>query len=157
MYLAIIRKYCYKCPASNTICSHCWNNHPTNMYSRNRKCCTEWFADNRDLDTNTDSGRNYNYRDRNKYNYLRTCIGTYTYTVTNAAGCISSPSGSIVINAQPATPAAPTVGTITQPTCSIATGSVVLNGLPATGTWTLTRTPEELRLPGQEQVQLFQD
>ena len=41
-----------------------------------------------------------------------------------------------VINAQPATPTAPTVGTITQPTCTIATGSVILNGLPA-GTWTI--------------------
>ncbi|MCX6255882.1 MAG: T9SS type A sorting domain-containing protein, partial [Bacteroidia bacterium] len=44
-------------------------------------------------------------------------------------------------NAQPATPTTPTAGTITQPTCAVATGSVVLNGLPATGTWTLTRTP----------------
>lgn len=36
---------------------------------------------------------------------------------------------------------APTVGTITQPTCTTATGSVVLNGLPSSGTWTLTRSP----------------
>ncbi|MDF1517628.1 MAG: hypothetical protein P1P79_06750, partial [Lutibacter sp.] len=34
-------------------------------------------------------------------------------------------------------PAAPTLGTITQPTCATSTGSVVLNGLPATGTWTI--------------------
>ena len=58
--------------------------------------------------------------------------GTYTYTVTNAVGCISVASANIVINSQPETPAAPTVGTITQPTCAVATGSVVLNGLPAT-------------------------
>ncbi|MGC1392600.1 MAG: Ig-like domain-containing protein, partial [Bacteroidales bacterium] len=32
--------------------------------------------------------------------------GTYTYTVTNAAGCISAASGNIVITAQPATPTA---------------------------------------------------
>ncbi|MFN8344058.1 MAG: choice-of-anchor Q domain-containing protein [Spirosomataceae bacterium] len=31
----------------------------------------------------------------------------------------------------------PTVGTITQPTCAVATGSVILNNLPASGTWTL--------------------
>jgi gliding motility-associated-like protein len=67
--------------------------------------------------------------------------GTYTYTVTNAAGCVSGASGNVVINAQPASPTAPSVGTITQPTCTLSTGSVVLNGLPATGTWTLTRTP----------------
>ena len=62
--------------------------------------------------------------------------GTYNYTVTNAAGCTSPASGNIVINAQPATPTAPVVGTITQPTCTVATGSVVLNGLPA-GNWTI--------------------
>ena len=67
--------------------------------------------------------------------------GTYTYTVTNAAGCTSTASGNVVINTQPATPTAPSVGTITQPTCAVATGSVVLSGLPATGTWTLTRSP----------------
>jgi gliding motility-associated-like protein len=38
-------------------------------------------------------------------------------------------------------PTAPTIGIITQPTCATSTGSVVLNGLPATETWTLTRTP----------------
>ena len=62
--------------------------------------------------------------------------GTYNYTVTNAAGCTSPASANVVINAQPATPTAPTVGTITQPTCTVATGSVILNGLPA-GTWTI--------------------
>jgi hypothetical protein len=62
--------------------------------------------------------------------------GTYVYTVTNAAGCTSLPSGSFIILAQPVTPSAPTVGTITQPTCVVATGSVVLNNLPA-GNWTI--------------------
>ena len=74
--------------------------------------------------------------------------GTYTYTVTNAAGCISSVSGNVVINTQPATPSAPLVGTITQPTCATATGSVVMSGLPAAGTWTLTRTPGGLTSTG---------
>ncbi|MBL7818147.1 MAG: T9SS type A sorting domain-containing protein [Saprospiraceae bacterium] len=74
--------------------------------------------------------------------------GTYTYTVTNDAGCTSGASGNVVINAQPATPTAPTVGTITQPTCSVATGSVVLSGLPATGTWTLTRSPGAVTTTG---------
>ncbi len=68
--------------------------------------------------------------------------GTYSYIVSNASGCISPASANIVINLQPSTPTAPTLGTITHPTCSLATGSVVLNGLPATGTWTLTRTPD---------------
>ncbi|MHB1147465.1 MAG: glycine-rich domain-containing protein [Lutibacter sp.] len=62
---------------------------------------------------------------------------TYNYTVTSAAGCTSTTSANVVVNAQPSTPTAPTVGTITQPTCATSTGSVVLNGLPATGTWTI--------------------
>ena len=66
---------------------------------------------------------------------------TYTFTVTNDVGCVSVPSNSVVINAAPALPAAPAVGTITQPNCNTPTGSVVLNGLPASGTWTLTRMP----------------
>ncbi|MEI8201966.1 MAG: M14 family zinc carboxypeptidase [Bacteroidota bacterium] len=67
--------------------------------------------------------------------------GTYTFTVTNASACTSVASTNVVINAQPITPSAPTIGTTTQPTCAIATGSVILIGLPATGTWTLTRNP----------------
>jgi phosphodiesterase/alkaline phosphatase D-like protein len=75
-------------------------------------------------------------------------VGTYTYIVANASGCNSLTSANVVINAQPATPTAPTAGTITQPTCALATGSVVLNGLPATGTWTITRTPGEITSTG---------
>ena len=67
--------------------------------------------------------------------------GTYNYTVTNAAGCTSPASANVVINAQPPTPTAPVVGAITQPTCTVATGSVVLSGLPAAGMWTLTMNP----------------
>ncbi len=67
--------------------------------------------------------------------------GTYTFTVTNSLGCTSPASSNVVINVQPDTPSAPVVGTITPPTCALSTGSVALSGLPATGTWTLTRTP----------------
>jgi gliding motility-associated-like protein len=66
---------------------------------------------------------------------------TYTFKVANYAGCTSSSSGSAIIQSQPATPSAPVVGTITGPTCSLATGSVVLSGLPSSGTWTLKRYP----------------
>ncbi len=67
--------------------------------------------------------------------------GTYTFTVTNASGCVSPATGNVVINAVPAAPAAPVVGARTQPTCAVPTGSVALSGLPSTGTWTLTRNP----------------
>jgi len=66
-------------------------------------------------------------------------FGTYTVRGTNGIGTIAM-GGSAVITVNTA-PGAPTVGTITQPTCAVATGSVVLSSLPATGTWTLTRTP----------------
>jgi gliding motility-associated-like protein len=65
---------------------------------------------------------------------------SFTFAVTNADGCTSSSTGSAAINAQPVTPSAPIVGAITQPTCSVPTGSVELSGLPA-GNWTLTSTP----------------
>ena len=61
---------------------------------------------------------------------------TYNFTVTNSVGCTSPASGNVVINAGPGAPAAPTVGMITQPNCDLATGRVVLGGLPA-GKWTI--------------------
>jgi uncharacterized protein YjdB len=64
--------------------------------------------------------------------------GTYTVTVTSEVGCTGTASK--VVNVL-SNPTAPIVGTITQPTCTVNTGSVILNGLPSTGTWTLTRTP----------------
>lgn len=66
---------------------------------------------------------------------------TYTFTVTNASGCISGASSNVVINSAPTTPTAPVIGTITQPTCTVTTGSVALSGLPSSGTWTITALP----------------
>ncbi|MBK7709995.1 MAG: gliding motility-associated C-terminal domain-containing protein [Bacteroidales bacterium] len=64
--------------------------------------------------------------------------GTYNFTIWSDPGCISNASADIIINDPPAAPTAPVVGTITQPvTCAATTGSVVLTGLPATGTWTI--------------------
>ena len=57
-----------------------------------------------------------------------TAGSSHTVTAQNAAGCIS-PVASITLNAQPATPAIPTL-TATQPTCTIATGTVTITGLP---------------------------
>jgi gliding motility-associated-like protein len=54
----------------------------------------------------------------------------------------------VIITAQLSAPAAPVVGVITSPTCTVSTGSVVLNGLPATGTWTLTRYPGTITTQG---------
>ena len=62
--------------------------------------------------------------------------GSYTFTVTNATGCESIASANVGINATLTVPGIPTIGTITQPTCTTATGSVVLNDLPL-GNWTI--------------------
>ncbi len=61
--------------------------------------------------------------------------GPHTLTAQNAGGCISAATN-IIVDAQPVTPAAPTAGTIIQPTCAVSTGSVELSGLPA-GNWTI--------------------
>ena len=75
--------------------------------------------------------------------------GTYTFTVTDASGCVSPATGNVVINAVPSAPTAPVVGTRTQPTCAVPTGSVALSGLPSSGTWTLTRNPGAVTTPEQ--------
>ena len=64
--------------------------------------------------------------------------GTYSFTVTNEFVCTSLQTNSVVIIPNPTTPNAPVIGTVTQPTCIIPTGSVILNGLPSTGNWILT-------------------
>jgi gliding motility-associated-like protein len=74
--------------------------------------------------------------------------GTHTFSVTSSAGCISPSSANVVINPQPQTPGAPLVQSISQPTCSLSAGSVVLNGLPSTGIWILTRYPGTVTLSG---------
>ena len=89
--------------------------------------------------TRTPGGTNFG--SGTTFNVTGLSAGTYTWTVTNADGCTSAVSAQAVINTQPVTPTAPTIGTITQPTCGVATGSVPLSGLPASGSWTLTRTP----------------
>jgi gliding motility-associated-like protein len=75
--------------------------------------------------------------------------GTYTFTITNSYACTSEQSEEVLINPQPETPSAPSVGTITPPTCSVTTGSVNLLGLPATGTWTLTMYPGTISTTGE--------
>ncbi len=64
-------------------------------------------------------------------------VGTYTITATLGA-CSSIASTSVTVNAQPATPAQPTTGTITQPTCSVATGSFTITNYNAAYTYTFS-------------------
>ena len=68
---------------------------------------------------------------------------TFTYSVTSPA-CTSNPTSSVIINSVPSVPNTPIAGGVTQPTCLIATGSVSISNLPATGGWTLTATSATL-------------
>src|SRR5690606_40291893 len=61
---------------------------------------------------------------------------TYNYTVMKSDGCVICTTAHVVFNTAPVTPSAPVVGTITQPDCTIPTGSVDLSGLPS-GSWTI--------------------
>lgn len=76
---------------------------------------------------------------------------TYTFTVTDlnpSSLCSSVPSAPVVISVQPPTPATPSVGTPTQPTCTDSTGHVTVSNLPSIGTWTLTSNPAAISING---------
>jgi gliding motility-associated-like protein len=70
--------------------------------------------------------------------------GVYNYTVSNSSGCVSLMSANVTIPFQPASPSPPLIGTITQPHNDVLTGTVVLNGLPENGNWTLTLHPGDI-------------
>ncbi|HLP20719.1 MAG TPA: hypothetical protein VK174_10475, partial [Chitinophagales bacterium] len=80
--------------------------------------------------------------------------GTYTFTVTNSVNCVSAVSANAVVNSQPTTSPAPTIGAITPPTCSVATGSVALSNLP-TSNWTVTANPGGATITGNTATATF--
>lgn len=61
--------------------------------------------------------------------------GSHTIIARNANNC-TSVATNFLVNAQPQTPTAPVVGTITQANCTVSTGSAVLTNLP-TSTWVI--------------------
>jgi len=61
--------------------------------------------------------------------------GTHTITAKNGNNC-TSPTTDFIINAQPATPAAPVIGSVSQANCSVSSGSTELTNLPAES-WTI--------------------
>jgi hypothetical protein len=58
--------------------------------------------------------------------------GTFTFTVTNAGSCISPSSAEVIIDATPATPSTP-VADLTQTTCTVSTGTIVIISPKETG------------------------
>jgi copper chaperone CopZ len=65
---------------------------------------------------------------------LITSSGIYYFRAYNSCGWGSEESDTVIIISNPT---APTVVVISQPTCILATGSIVLNDLPSSGIWTL--------------------
>lgn len=63
--------------------------------------------------------------------------GNYNVTVRNSSGCTSTITA-VTINSQPITPAQPTIGSITQPTCSTATGSFAITNYNASYIYTFS-------------------
>ena len=60
-----------------------------------------------------------------------TVSGTFNYSIPLTGGCSGIyATGTIIANPLPSTPV---LGTVTQPTCAVPTGSVALSGLPVSG------------------------
>ncbi len=80
---------------------------------------------------------------KQNYTVKKACQGNISWSNTPVARKIfDDNSEQYVVNwVNGAVKCSPGFGTITQPTCTLPTGSVIINNLPATGTWTLTRTP----------------
>ncbi len=71
-----------------------------------------------------------------------------TVTTNDPPGkACSSASVTYILNVNSAPPA-PERGTVTQPTCMLPAGSVVLNRLPPDGRWTITRFPDRSEFSG---------
>ncbi|RYE16303.1 MAG: hypothetical protein EOP51_26035, partial [Sphingobacteriales bacterium] len=64
--------------------------------------------------------------------------GAYTNITATSGACTSAPVSANL--SDPSAPSAPIAAAPIQPTCALATGSVALSGLPATGTWTITNS-----------------
>lgn len=80
-------------------------------------------------------------------------MGNTDYWVSQSInGCESSRAKiTATVNAGPDAPA---IDVITQPSCSVSTGSVILNGLPA-GNWTITANPGGATLTGNTSTATF--
>lgn len=71
-------------------------------------------------------------------------MNNYRYRCIVAGACPSVTSNAVVLTVNAAIPV-PVTGTVTQPTCTIPSGSIALSGLPSGGT--LTRSPGAVVVP----------
>jgi hypothetical protein len=78
--------------------------------------------------------------------------GTYAFFTTVGlwhSTCNSIISDNVIISPYPGAPAKPIIGTVTQPNCTVGTGSLILDGLPPTENWTITRMPDGITTKGK--------
>ena len=73
---------------------------------------------------------------------------TITVTTNNPPGRLCDEATITYTLTISASPPAPEISLITQPTCLVPSGSVVLNRLPDQEKWTLTRSPDETIITG---------
>jgi hypothetical protein len=109
----------------------------------------QWYSNTSNSNLGGTSLASANGAQTNSYTPQSTVSGTLYYycivTGTCGSSVISLVSGAFFTSP---IPTVLSVGTVTQPNCVIATGSVVLNGLPASGPWTITASPVTPGLTG---------
>lgn len=66
--------------------------------------------------------------------------GTYGFTVTDNSDCNPLLIENLVVNSQPITPNAPLIDASIHANCNTPTGSIMLSGLPNSGSWIITAT-----------------
>jgi predicted esterase len=76
------------------------------------------------VDTFTYSVTNSGYQSSGNFTGL--AVGNYNVTTENSEGCISSPTMAAILT-PPSAPAAPVI-TVTQPTCTVPTGTISISG-----------------------------
>lgn len=69
--------------------------------------------------------------------FTSVATGTYNVTAKSAAGCVSSVT-SATVNVQPFTPAQPTASGLTQPSCTLTSGSFVITNYNAAYTYSVS-------------------
>ena len=71
---------------------------------------------------------------------VATNVVNVTYNIIPTLNGCQGTASTLIVTVSPP-PTAPTIGTVTHPTCATPTGTIALSGLPATGTWTVTGNP----------------
>ena len=80
--------------------------------------------------------------------------GTHYYASQTVSSCESTARLNVIATVN-SSPSGPVPGTITQPTCFAAKGSVALSGLPSSGSWTVTESVGATTITGSGATSTF--